>query len=70
MPLVKIFYPQTVVDFIEIEVDHNQLEQMKGMTNLEKADFTARHLDERSLQNIPGTLEAAFEYDYARFFYY
>ena len=69
MPLVKIKYPQIVVDFIEVEVTEEQLEEMKNMTNAEKASFTEKHLGETEQSDIPGSLEAAFECDYARFFY-
>lgn len=69
MPIVKIKYPQLYVEFVEVEVTDNELEEMKNMTNSEKAEFTEKHLSEREMINIPSTLEAAFEYDYARFIY-
>ena len=69
MPIVKIKYPQIVVDFIEVEVTDDQIEEMKNMTNAEKAAFTEKRLGEREQGDIPGSLEAAFECDYARFYY-
>jgi|GEM_PF-5934347 len=69
MPIVKIKYPQISVEFIDVEVTDEVIEAMKNMTANEKAEFTEKHLKERELSNIPGSLASAFEYDYARFFY-